>query len=95
MRMALYGLDDMVKESGVSTNTGDFSGITLAHNVISKEQVDSVIEEARLKDVEIIDEPQERHWGGYSGYFKDIDGYLWEVAYNPFSPEIAVDEDEL
>lgn len=57
---------------------------SLAHNVGSKEQVHEVIEQARSIGAVIIKEPQDVFWGGYSAYFKDPDGYLWEVAWNPF-----------
>lgn len=92
MKLSLFGLEDLAKEAGVSVETGAFSGVTLAHNVISKAQVDMVMAEVAQAGAEITAKPQERDWGGYSGYFKDTDGYLWEVAYNPYSPEIAVDE---
>ncbi|MCD8484364.1 VOC family protein [Candidatus Woesebacteria bacterium] len=91
-KLALYGLQDLAQDAGVEAQTGSFSGITLAHNVVSKEQVDAVIEEARNIGARITDEPHEREWGGYSGYFQDPDGYLWEIGFNPFDPEIAVDE---
>lgn len=90
--LALFGLEDLAKDANVASERNGFPGFTIAHNVISEEQVNSVINELREKGVEIVDEPHKRDWGGYSGYFKDLDGYLWEVAYNPFSPEIAVDE---
>lgn len=93
MKLALFGLEDLAKEVGVSVKTGVFSGVTLAHNVISKAQVDMVMDEVARAGAEITALPQDRDWGGYSGYFKDSDGYLWEVAYNPYSPEIAVDEE--
>ncbi len=58
-------------------------GFALAHNVRSKDQVDSIF--SRLKDhgATIIKPPEEVFWGGYSGYFSDPDGHSWEVAYNP------------
>ncbi|NCS97336.1 MAG: VOC family protein [Candidatus Pacebacteria bacterium] len=92
MMLSLFSFESLAAEAGVSPQRGQFSGMTLAHNVISTEQVDSVIEEARAVGAEITAEPVARAWGGYSGYFKDIDGYVWEVAFNPFSPEVAVDE---
>ena len=68
----------------VGAEGGGFSGVTIAHNEPSKEEVDSVIEMARKAGAEVIKEPEEVFWGGYSGYFKDPDGHLWEVAFNPF-----------
>jgi predicted lactoylglutathione lyase len=90
--MSLYPLHKLADDAGVENNKSGFSGITLAHNVLSKDQVDSVFKELQKCEVNIIDKPHEREWGGYSGYFSDVDGYVWEVAFNPYSPEIAVDE---
>ena len=59
-------------------------GVTLAHNVKTKEEVDAVVQLAVSAGAKLIKKPQEVFWGGYSGYFADPDGYLWEVAYNPF-----------
>lgn len=91
--MALYGLEDLAKDAGLPVDKCGFSGVTLAHNVLSREQVDKVIDEAKSIGAKVCDSPKEREWGGYSGYFKDPDGYLWEIAFNPYSPEIAIDED--
>lgn len=90
--LSLYGLEELAKEANVTNDKATFSGITLAHNVASKEQVDAVFATLNNLHVTITAQPTKREWGGYSGYFQDEDGYLWEVAYNPFSPEIAVDE---
>ena len=50
----------------------------------SKEEVDSTLNEAVSCGATLVKKAEEVFWGGYSGYFKDLDGYLWEVAYNPF-----------
>jgi uncharacterized protein len=64
---------------------GNFvAGVTLAHNVSTKEEVDAVVQLAVNAGAKLIKQPQEVFWGGYSGYFADPDGHLWEVAYNPF-----------
>ena len=60
------------------------SSVTLAHNVKSKEEVDAVVQLAVTAGAKLIKQPQEAFWGGYSGYFADPDGHLWEVAWNPF-----------
>ncbi len=57
--------------------------MTLAHNVESKAAVDDALDEARAAGAEIVKPAQETFWGGYSGYFADPDGFLWEVAWNP------------
>lgn len=65
--------------------------VSLAHNVGSREEVDAVLAEVGALDGgKILQGPVERVWGGYSGYFEDPDGHLWEVAWNPqlnLSPE--------
>lgn len=61
------------------------SAITLAHNVATEAEVDKVYREALSAGAKSIKQPQKAFWGGYSGYFADPDGYLWEVAYNPFT----------
>jgi uncharacterized protein len=58
-----------------------FSGITLAYNAKSAEEVDEVMKKAERAGAKIVKSPQRVFWGGYSGYFSDPDGYYWEVAY--------------
>ena len=58
-----------------------FSGITLAYNVVEKQEVDTIIELARKAGAKIVKEPQAVFWGGYHAYFMDLDGYYWEVAW--------------
>ena len=62
-----------------------FSGVMLAHNVGTREEVDKVVELAVDAGARLMKPPQEVFWGGYSGYFADPDGHLWEVAFNPFT----------
>ena len=83
---SLYPHDDMAKDMTIATDdSGDaaYQGFGLAHNVRSIEEVDTIF--SRLKDngARIVKQPQEVFWGGYSGYFSDPDGHMWEVAYNP------------
>ena len=59
-------------------------GFTLALNLKDRRAVDELFEELRAAEVEIVKPPEEVFWGGYSGYFADPDGHLWEVAHNPF-----------
>jgi uncharacterized protein len=91
--LSLYGFNSLAEDAAAPAERSGFAGVTLAHNVISEAQVNQVIEEVRRAGATIVDEPHKREWGGYSGYFADPDGYRWEVAYNPFSPEVAVDEE--
>ncbi len=59
--------------------------ITLAHNLPSPEAVDAAMIEAVAAGATLVKQPEEVFWGGYSGYFSDPDGYLWELAFNPFT----------
>ena len=62
----------------------DFKSFPLSHNVDSEIEVDKIIEKAITAGATLSKTPQKTSWGGYSGYFEDPDGNLWEVAHNPF-----------
>jgi catechol 2,3-dioxygenase-like lactoylglutathione lyase family enzyme len=70
-------------EDSVMTDSGGWGGVTLAHNVRSPEDVDSVLAEAERAGATIGRLGAETFWGGYSGVFVDPDGHPWEVAHNP------------
>jgi predicted lactoylglutathione lyase len=80
----------LLAEDSAVTDGGGWGGVTLAHNVGSREEVDAVIEEARAAGATIGREPGETFWGGYTGIFIDPDGHPWEVGHNPGWP-IAAD----
>jgi uncharacterized glyoxalase superfamily protein PhnB len=61
-----------------------FAGITLAHNVRTRDEVDALLAKAEQAGAKIEKPAQNASWGGYSGYFSDPDGYLWEVAWGAF-----------
>ena len=83
--LALYPRADLVNDIGLSEPVQfGFSGITLAHNVASKPEVDAVLERAVAAGAKLVKPAQEVFWGGYSGYFQDTEGHYWEVAYNPY-----------
>lgn len=86
MAFALYQIDKLGEDAQKVINTNEYSSFTMAYNVNSEKNVDDIINKARAIGAEIVKEPQKVFWGGYSGYFADADGYLWEIAYNPFSP---------
>jgi predicted lactoylglutathione lyase len=81
--LVLWGRDKLAKDTGVSDAGARWGGITLAHNVGSREQVHAVIEQARAAGAEIAREPAETFYGGYAAVFRDLDGHAWEVAHNP------------
>ena len=81
--LGLYGHDALAEDATVSAQGGGFKGVTLAHNVESEAAVDAVVEQAVAAGATLIKKPQTVFWGGYSGYFADPDGHLWEIAHNP------------
>ncbi len=86
--ISLYPLDQLAEDIapglGVADRAGGaFSGITLAHNVRSREEAVAVVENARHAGATVVKPPQETAWGGFSGYFADPDGYYWEVVWAP------------
>jgi catechol 2,3-dioxygenase-like lactoylglutathione lyase family enzyme len=81
--LALYPLDKLGEDVSpdLSIERTSFSGVTLAHNTKNKEEVDTILNQAAKAGGKIEKTAQDAFWGGYSGYFSDPDGYLWEVAY--------------
>ena len=84
IQLALYERNELAEDATVDSDGNGFKGFTLAYNTKSEKEVDQLIEKFKKKSVEIIKEPQKVNWGGYSGYVSDIDGNLWEIAFNPF-----------
>lgn len=82
--LSLFPNDKLAEDATVSPEGSGFKGFTLAHNLRSEQEVDELIQSLREKGVAIVKEPQKVHWGGYSSYVADLDGNLWEIAYNPF-----------
>lgn len=82
--LGLYGRDALAEDAMVSPEGEGFESFALAHNVSSEKEVDEVVSHAVSAGAVLVKAPQKVFWGGYSGYFKDLDGHLWEVAHNPF-----------
>jgi uncharacterized protein len=82
MVVALWDRARLAEDSGVEDG-GGWGGVTLAYNVRSPDEVDAVTEEARRAGANIVREPAETFWGGYSSAFVDPEGHPWEVAHNP------------
>lgn len=83
--LGLYPKDKLAEDAGIDPSGSGFPGFTVAHNEPSKEDVDRVFAEAIAAGAKSVKPPQDVFWGGYSGYFADPDGYLWEIAWNPFT----------
>ncbi|PHO02294.1 glyoxalase [Rhodobacteraceae bacterium 4F10] len=85
--LGLYPKAALAEELGMTNDDiGGFSGITLAHNLSAKEDVAPLLDRAEKAGGRILKPAQEVFWGGYHGYFADLDGHVWEIAYNPFAP---------
>jgi len=84
MQLSLYERSALAKDATVSDQGTGFRGIPLAYNTRAEKEVDDLIARFEKKGVDIIKKPEKAAWGGYSSYISDPDGYLWEIAYNPF-----------
>ncbi len=84
--LSLFGRADLALDAQVTDAPTGFAAITLAHNCRSEAEVDAVIAHAVACGATLKKSAQKVFWGGYAGYFADLDGHLWEVAYNPFMP---------
>lgn len=82
--LALYEKKALAEDANVSFDESAFHGVTLAHMLGSEAEVDALFAEALKAGATPTKNPQKVFWGGYSGYFKDFDGHLWEIAHNPF-----------
>ncbi len=82
--LALYARKMLAEDATVDEEGSGFSGVTLSHNTKNEAEVDAVLAEAVKAGATLVKPAQKVFWGGYSGYFKDPDGHLIEVAYNPF-----------
>jgi uncharacterized protein len=84
--LSLYGRTALAEDAHVADTAPGFSGITIAYNCRSEADVDKAIAHAVACGATLKKPAQKVFWGGYSGYFADLDGHLWEVAHNPFFP---------
>lgn len=83
LKLALWPRESLAHDTGLENSSKSALEMSLGHNVGSREEVDSVMEEAARAGATIVKPAHETFWGGYSGYFQDRDGHLWEVVYNP------------
>jgi uncharacterized glyoxalase superfamily protein PhnB len=82
--LGLYGRAALAEDAMVSAEGSGFNSFALAHNVGSDAEVDALLSQAVDAGATLVKPGQKVFWGGYSGYFKDPDGHLWEIAHNPF-----------
>jgi hypothetical protein len=83
LKLALWAQKNIAHDTGLPVTPRAPTSFTVAHNVRSKEEVDQVMAQARTAGATIVKTAQDTFYGGYAGYFQDVDGHLWEIAWNP------------
>jgi catechol 2,3-dioxygenase-like lactoylglutathione lyase family enzyme len=81
--LALYPRSSLAKDAHIPVSPTSPSDFSIGHNVGSKQEVDAIMQQAEQAGAKITDPARDRFWGGYSGYFQDLDGHLWEIVWNP------------
>ena len=81
--LALWTRHELAGDARLADTGATFSGITLAFNTRSHDEVDEVLAQAAAAGATVLKPGEDKEWGGYSGYFSDPDGHAWEVAWNP------------
>jgi len=82
--LGLYNRELLAEDANVSAEGSGFNSFAIAHNVYSESEVEEALNQAEKAGATIVKKAQKVFWGGYCGYFRDPDGHLWEIAYNPF-----------
>jgi len=83
VKLAIWPRKNISHDSGISEGPPSPTAFTLGHNVASSAEVDTVMEQAGNAGAKIVKQAHATLWGGYAGYFQDLDGHLWEIAWNP------------
>ena len=81
--LALYPATSLAKDANITPTEARLGAVSIGHIVQSRAEVDAVMKQAEQAGAMVTDAPHDRFWGGYSGYFHDPDGHLWEIAWNP------------
>lgn len=81
--LALFPRDELARYANVPAQGQGFSGVTLSSNVASRQEVDRILAAAERAGATVVNAPHEAGWGGYTGWFRDPDGHLWEIVWNP------------
>ncbi len=87
--LSLYPRSELAKDANIAPGPPKSGEFSIGHLVSSRAEVDAVLAQAREAGATLTDEPHDRPWGIYSGYFRDLDGHLWEVIWNPRFPPSA------
>ena len=86
LKLAIYPRKSLSADSGLPVENSSATEFSIGHNVVSKSEVDAVMEQASKAGAVVVKPAQDTFWGGYAGYFQDPDRHLWEVAWNPKRP---------
>jgi catechol 2,3-dioxygenase-like lactoylglutathione lyase family enzyme len=90
LRLAIWAQADIAHDTGLPAIPVSSTAVTIGHNVMRREEVDDVMAQAAGAGAQIVKPGQETFYGGYAGYFRDPDGHLWEIVWNPAN--LPVDE---
>lgn len=85
LRLAIWKQDDIAHDTGLPRTPNSPTSFTIGHNVTHREEVDAAMARATDAGAEIVKPAQDTFYGGYAGYFRDPDGHLWEIVWNPAS----------
>lgn len=83
LKLAIWAQDDIAHDTGLARSPVSPTSFTIGHNVTSREEVDQVMTQATRAGAEIVKPAQETFYGGYAGYFRDPNGHVWEIIWNP------------
>ncbi|NYJ03633.1 hypothetical protein HNR19_004331 [Nocardioides thalensis] len=86
--LALYPRSELAKDAKVAAGSPNAAEFSIGHLVDTREEVDAVLAEAKAAGATFTDQPHDRPWGIYSGYFRDLDGHLWEIIWSPNGPAL-------
>lgn len=83
LKLALWPRRSLAHDTGLPLQPPSATELSLGHNVRARDEVDAVMAQAAAAGAVVVKPAQDTFWGGYSGYFQDPDGHLWEVVWNP------------
>ena len=83
LKLALWSQTDIAHDTGLPVQPVSSTAVTIGHNVARPEDVNQCMEDAVRAGAEVIKPAQDTFYGGYAGYFRDPDGHLWEIVWNP------------
>lgn len=83
VKLALWPRKSIAADTGLPMQVGGHFELTIGHNVFSKDEVHAVMDQAKKAGARIVKPAADTFYGGYAGYFMDLDGHLWEVVFNP------------